>query len=207
MSEKEELLAHISEIKSHLVDKQAFFPYNYNAIFVWSGIALFLTLFMVSMYEQSIVIGSLGTAFVMGVGFVSEGIMTKRVNRDYDIEDCTLRQRFIMQTFLMLSLFLIVLSATLAIYKLYIPIYLTWLFLISMGFFALGFVLNIKAFMNLARFNVTLSIFMLGMGWYQEHLVGSDSICFRIVQAVLIVGLTILPSLIAWKLKKGTLGV
>ena len=158
MSEKEELLAHISEIKTHLVDKQAFFPYNYNAIFVWGVIALFLTLFMVSMYEQSIPTGLLGTAIVMGIGFIVEGVITKRVNRSYDIEDCTLRQRFITQMFLMLSLFLIVLSATLAIYELYIPIYLTWLFLISIGFFALGFVLNIRAFMNLARFNISLSI-------------------------------------------------
>ncbi|MEN8304502.1 MAG: hypothetical protein ABFQ64_10575 [Campylobacterota bacterium] len=202
MSEKEEVLQQISDIKNHLVDKQPFFPYNYNAIFVWSAIALFLTLFMVPMYEKGVIFGSIVVTVLMTLGFISEGVMTKKVNRSYDIEECTLRQRFIMRNFMMISFFLIVLSATLATYKLYIPIYLTWLFLISLGYFAVGFVLNIKWFTYISQFNIYLAITLLAFGWQREHLVGSDSICFRLVQAAVIFGLSIVPAIIAWKQKK-----
>jgi len=202
LSQRDEALQHISAIKNHLVDKETFFPYNYNAIFVWSLIALVLTLFMVAMYEQGIIMGSIMVTALMGLGFISESVMTKKVNKNYDIAECTLRQRFIMKNFLMLSAFLIVLSATLATYKLYIPIYLTWLFLISMGYFAVGFVLNIRWFSYIAQFNIYLAITLLAFGWQREHLVGSDSICFRIVQGATILGLSLVPAIIAWKQKK-----
>jgi len=47
MSEREEALRQISEIKSHLIDTERFFPYNYNACHIWSAIAVILTLGMV----------------------------------------------------------------------------------------------------------------------------------------------------------------
>jgi len=40
MSEKEEALQQISEIKSHLIDKQSFFPYNYNACYIMGRVSL-----------------------------------------------------------------------------------------------------------------------------------------------------------------------
>ena len=202
MSEKDEILEHISAIKNHLVDKQTFFPYDYNATYVWSIIALILTVMMPTMYQEGILYGT-GVLFVlMTIGFVSEGKMTKKVNKSYDIEDCTIRQRFIFSNFMMLSFFLIVLSATLAKYELYIPIYLSWLFLISIGYFAVGHVLNIKRFSKMAKFNVSLAIILLGVGSYQGHLVGTGSNCFYVVQGAVILGLAILPALIAWHQKR-----
>ena len=47
MSEKDEALKHLSEIKSALIDKDSFFPYNYNALIVWGVIGMILTIFMV----------------------------------------------------------------------------------------------------------------------------------------------------------------
>jgi len=200
--EKEEALRQISEIKNHLVDKQTFFPYNYNAIYVWSVIAIILTLSMTTLYEKGILFGSAVVFAMVSIGFIAEGVMTKKVNKSYDIDDCTIRQRFIMKNFIMISAFLIVLSATLASYKLYIPIYLSWLFLVSLGFFAIGYVLNIPMFSKMAQFNIWLSIILLAIGWYKGHLVGSDSDCFMKVQFALILGLAILPTIIAWKQKK-----
>jgi len=130
---KDEALEHLSAIRNHLVDKQIFFPYNYNAMYVWSVIALILTFSMVPIYENSIASGTAIVFVLITIGFIAEGGMTKKVNKTYDIDDCTVRQRFIMTNFMMMSLFLIVLSAVLAMYKLYVPIYLSWLFLVSMG--------------------------------------------------------------------------
>lgn len=202
MSEKDELLEHISAIKNHLVDKQIFFPYNYNATYVWSIIALILTLIMVPMYENSITYGT-GVVFVLIIiGFIAEGGMTKKINKTYDIEDCTVRQRFIMKNFMMISWFLIVMSAVLAMHKLYIPIYLSWLFLISLGYYAVGYVLNIRRFSKMAQFNIVLSIVLLAIAGYNEHLVGTDSNCFRVVQGAVLIGLAVLPAMIAWHQKK-----
>jgi hypothetical protein len=200
--EKKEALRQISEIKHHLVDKQTFFPYNYNAIYVWSIIAVILTFSMASLYEEGIFFGSAVIFGLVSIGFIAEGLMTKKVNKSYDIEDCTIRQRFVMKNFIMIATFLIVLSATLASYKLYIPIYLSWLFLISLGYFAVGYVLNIPLFAKMAQFNIWLSIILLTIGLNLGHFVGSESSCFKYVQAAVILGLAIFPSIIAWKQKK-----
>ena len=202
--QKEEALEHLSAIRNHLVDKQIFFPYNYNATYVWSAIAIALTFMMVPMYEHSIVIGT-GFVFVLiSVGFISEGMMTKKVNKSYDIEDCTIRQRFIMKNFMMMSWFLIVMSAALASYKLYVPIYLMWMFLISLGYYAIGYVLNIRLFSKMAQFNIVLAIMLLALATVKEHLMGKDSDCFVLVQGAVLLGLAVLPAMIAWQqIKEG----
>lgn len=203
MTPKDEALKQISEIKDHLIDKQHFYPYNYNAIFVWSAIAVVLTFIMAPLYEtKGIVAGTVVVFVLMFIGFMFEGFLTKQMNKSYDIEDCTKRQRFVMKNFIMISSFLIVLSLTLASYKLYIPIYLSWLFLISLGFFAIGFALNIKRFALMAQFNIVIAILLLAVGWQQDHLVGTDSWCFTLVQGFVILGLAVLPSTIAWQQKR-----
>lgn len=200
--EKEEALRQINEIKSHLVDKQTFFPYNYNATYVWSVIAAILTFIVVPMYERSIETGTLILFVLISLGFISEGIMTKKVNKDYDIDDCTIRQQFLMKNFMMISFFLIILSTILAQYKLYIPMYLSWLSLISIGFFSMGHVLNIKPFSIMAQFNILVSMILLSVALYQENLAGTDNNYFYVVQFMLILGLSIIPFMIAWKQKK-----
>jgi len=199
---KDEALEHLSAIRNHLVDKQIFFPYNYNATYVWSVIALILTFIMVPIYANGIASGTAIVFVLITIGFIAEGGMTKKVNKTYDIEDCTVRQRFIMKNFMMMSLFLIVLSETLAMHKLYIPIYLSWLFLVSVGYYAVWYVLNIRLFSKMAQFNIVLSIILLAMAGYNDHLVGTDSNCFRVVQGAVLLGLAILPALVAWKQKK-----
>jgi len=201
LDERAEALRQISEIKNHLVDKQTFFPYNYHAIYVWSVLGFILTFVMIPAYEESIVFGTVTIFIVIMLGFVSEGLMTKKENQQYDIDDCTLRQRFIIKNFMMISLFLIVLSSTLARYELYIPIYLSWIFLISIGYFSVGYVLNIPRFSQMAQVNIFVSLFLLAMGGYMGHLVGTDSSCFLFVQLYVVLGLSIFPAMIAWQQK------
>ena len=201
--EKAQALQQINDIKNHLVDKQTFFPYNYRATYVWAVIALVLTFIMIPMYETSVLQGTIVTFVFITIGFVTEGIMTKKVNQSYDIEDCTHRQQFIMKSFVMLSVFGIVLSMVLAEVGLYIPIFLLWLFLCSVGYFSVGFVLNIKKFSQVARFNILSSTVLLGIGYFNHTLDGKSSYLL-VVQIFVVLGLTVMPSIVAWQqIKEG----
>ncbi|CAA6809871.1 MAG: Unknown protein [uncultured Sulfurovum sp.] len=202
MSEKDEVLQQISEIKSHLVDKEAFFPYNYSACHVWSIIAVVLSLSMVSAYEYSILFGSVMMFVLISIGFMVEGSLTKKVNESYDIDDCTKRQRFIMMTFLMMSLFLILMSSVFASYKLYSLGLISWLFIISLGYFSIGFVLNIQRFSKMAQFNMIAALVLLAIGVYFELLLGYDSLYYTMVQATVIFGLAVVPTSIAYHQRK-----
>jgi hypothetical protein len=207
MSEKEKVLQQISDIKSHLIDRDTFFPYNYNACYVWSIIAMFLTLGMVSMYELSIVLGVISTAFLMIFGFIVEGRLTEKVNNDYDIDEFTKRQQFIKKFFFILTLFLILLSSVLATYKLYAVIYLSWLFFISLGYNILGFILNIQRFKIVSEFNMITALILLGIGAFFNLLIGSNTLFLTLLQGVLLLGLTALPAWVAWHQKKVECGV
>ncbi len=196
--EKAQALQQINDIKSHLVDKQTFFPYNYKATYVWAVIAIILTFIMMPMYEASVLQGTVVTFVFITIGFVTEGIMTKKVNQSYDIEDCTHRQQFIMKNFVMLSLFGIVLSMVLAEAGLYVPIFLLWLFLCSVGYYAVGFVLNIKKFSQVARFNILSSTLLLAIGYFNHTLDGKSSYIL-VVQIFVVLGLAVMPSIVAWQ--------
>jgi len=198
MSEKEEVLRQISEIKSHLIDKETFFPYNYNACHVWSVIAVVLTLSMMPTYQYSIVLGGTLTSILIVFGFLVEGSLTKKENESYDIDDCTKRQQFIMQNFIMLSLFGIVLSILLAQHQLYVVIFLIWLFLIALGQFAVGFVLNVREFSSMAMFNISMALILLALGSY-FNLLEEQGLFFTLVQTVVIFGLAVLPSWVAYR--------
>jgi len=201
--EKEEALRQINEIKSHLVDKQTFFPYNYKATYIWAVIATLLTFIMIPMYEASVLQGTIVTFIFITIGFITEGFLTKKVNESYDIEDCTHRQQFIMKSFLMLSVFGIILSMVLASYKLYAPIFLLWLFLCSVGYFSVGFVLNIKRFSQVAQFNIFAATVLLGIGYFIGVLEGK-SVYLSVVQLFVVLGLAIMPSIVAWQqIKEG----
>lgn len=204
--DKDEVLRQISEIKSHLVDKETFFPYNYKACYVWSAIAVVLTLGIVSVYEYSMIVGTIVMFVLISIGFVVEGILTKRVNEAYDIDDCTKRQRFIMMSFLMISLFLIIVSYFFAMQKLYVLILLFWLFLISFGYTIIGYVMNLNAFSKLGQSNMLVALGLLAMAIYTQNLIGSESQFFMLVQAVTILCLAVIPTYIAWHQEKQEVG-
>ena len=197
--EKEEALRQINDIKSHLVDKQTFFPYNYKATIVWAILASVMTFLMIPLYESSILLGTVVSFVLITFGFVIEGIMTKKVNESYDIEDCTRRQQFIMKTFVLMSFFMIAISAVFAKYQLYVPMLLIWLFMISLGYFSVGFVLNIERFSQMARFNMLAAVLLLVVAYMNDTLEGASGIFLLFIQLFLVLGLTIMPAMIAWQ--------
>ncbi|MCK4441792.1 MAG: hypothetical protein KAU90_07275 [Sulfurovaceae bacterium] len=182
--------------------EEAFFPYNYNACHAWAVIAVILTLVMIPAYEFSIALGT-GVMFVLiTIGFVVERSLTKKVNASYELNECTKRQEFIMNNFLMITIFLIVLSTVLAMQQLYVVIYVAWLFLISLGYFVIGFVLNIRDFTKMAQLNMITSLTLLVVGTYFNLLGDINTLFVRLTQAMVIFGLTIVPSWVAWKQQK-----
>ena len=207
MSEKEKVLQQISDIKSHLVDRDTFFPYNYNACYVWSIIAMLFTLGMISMYEFNITLGVSSTVVLILFGFIIEGQLTKKINNNYDIEEFTKRQLFIKKFFFFTTLFLILISSVLATYKLYAVIYLSWLFFISLGYNVLGFILNIQRFKIVSEFNMITALILLGVGAFFNLLIGSNTLFLTLLQGVLLLGLTALPAWVAWHQKKVECGV
>jgi len=201
--EKAQALRQIHEIKHHLVDKQAFFPYNYRATYVWSLITILMTFTMIPLYTMSILYGTLVSFILISIGFVIEGILTKKVNQSYDIEACTLRQQFIMKSFIMIAFFMIIMTAVLASYKLYVPIFLLWFFLVSLGYFSIGFVLNIQGFRQMAQFNMLVSIFLLAIGLI-NHKIEDTHTYIWVIQIFVILGLSVMPSIIAYQqIKEG----
>jgi hypothetical protein len=202
MSEKEEALQHLSEIKSVLVDKDSFFPYNYNALIVWGVIGMVLSLFMTHMLKQSVFYGTIFSVVLFTIGFVIEGFLTKKVNADYDIDDCTHRQRFIMVMFTALTLFGVVMTALLAKYSLLFPIYALWIFLCGLGHYAVGFVLNIKLFKISSALEVGISLLMLVAMYFVKDLSNLDSLEHYIFQGLTFLLLGIVPILMGRKLKE-----
>jgi uncharacterized membrane protein YiaA len=74
---------------------------------------------------------------------------------------------------------------------------LLWLFLISLGYFSIGFILNIKLFTQMAQLNIAISFLLLTIGIFFDILLGTDSLFFTLTQAVAIFGLAIAPAWVA----------
>ena len=199
---KEEALAHLDAIKSVLVDKDAFFPYNYNALIVWGVIATIMTFVMPPLMKASVLQGTLFSLFMMGVGFAIEAFLTKRVNEDYDIESCTRKQRFIVSTFTLLSLFAVVMSALLAKHDLIVPLFMVWMFLCGFGHFVVGYVLNIRLFTFAGYLSTGTAILLLVISLFMNDPGSLDSIFFYFAQGVTVALLGVIPVLMAFKLKK-----
>ncbi len=200
--QKEDALQHLSEIKSVLVDKDAFFPYNYNALIVWGIVGMIMTLFMGVMLKSSLLYGAIFSIVVMTVGFMIEGFLIKKVNQSYDIEDCTKKQKFISIMFSMLTLFAISLSVLLAKYDLIIPAYIVWIFLMGVGHFILGFILNIKIFTLTSYLKMSIAILVMVATLFIDDLGNLNSTFFYFIQGITFALLGVLPILIGRKLKK-----
>jgi predicted neutral ceramidase superfamily lipid hydrolase len=205
--EKEEILQQITDIKTYLIDRQTFFPYDYRAYYVWGFISMVLVLMMVPMYKVGIVEANLVLVGLLFTGFLVEGALIKRVNKNYDIEACTTKQASFMKMFILLSLFLVGLSTILAIYNLYIPILLSWLFFVSLSQYIVGVVLQITYMQKLFLASMSLAIVLLFIAILTNTLQGVESPFFRVVQLSTIVGLSFFISLVAWRQRKEQLSV
>ncbi len=202
MSEKEEALQHLSAIKSVLVDKDSFFPYNYTAIMIWGVIGMVLTLLMLPLLHYSLLLGTLFSLSLFALGFIVEGFLTKKVNDAYDIEDCTRRQRFIMMMFLAVTLFGVVMTALLAKGGLYYPIYAMWMFLCGLGHYSVGFVLNMKIFKISSTIEIVLALLMLIVMLFLDDLAILESNWHYLFQGMTFLFLGVMPIMIGRKLKE-----
>ena len=202
MSEKNEALEHLKAIKSVLIDKDSFFPYNYNALIVWGVIGTVMTFVMPTLIKSSLLYGTLFSLVMMTLGFMVEGFLIKKVNADYDIESCTNKQKFISKTYTFLTLFAVVLSALLAKYDLIIPLFALWLFLCGMGDFAVGYVLNIRIFSLVSYLSIGTSILLLIGALFATDLSNLSSTYFYISEALSFLLLGIAPMIIGKKLKE-----
>jgi len=200
--QKEKVLAHLHEIKSVLIDKDSFFPYNYNALIVWGVIATIMTFVMPPLMKSSVLQGTLFSLFIMGAGFVIEAFLTKKVNENYDIDNCTRKQRFIASTFTILTIFAITMSAFLAKYDLIVPLFMLWMFLCGFGHFVVGYVLNIRLFTLAGYLSMAAGIVLLAVGFFMNDPSSLDSGFFYFAQGVSFAVLGVVPILIAMKLKK-----
>ncbi len=202
MSEKDEALQHLSEIKSALVDKDSFFPYNYNALVVWGVIGMIMTMVMPGLLKSSVLQGTIFSFVLMSIGFIIEGFLTKRVNKDYDIESCTKKQHFIATIYTIMTFFAIALSALLAKYNLIIPVFAIWMFVCGVGDFAVGFVLNIKLFTYASYIMIGMSLLILTFSYFMGDLGDLGSGFFYFAQGMTFATLGLLPIMIARKLQK-----
>lgn len=200
--EKAEAIQHLSAIKLALVDKDVFFPYNYNALLVWGVIGMLMALFMGILLKISVLYGTVFSFVMMTSGFIIEGFLTKEVNKNYDIESCTQKQKFIATLFTIITFFAISLAALLAKYELIVPAYIIWIFLCGVGYFAIGFVLNIKIFVSFAKLKMVVAFLLMSVSYFVANLGDIGSVYFYFVQGVTFVLLGIVPIYIGQKLKK-----
>ncbi len=202
MPEEEKLVQHLHEIKQILVEKEAFFPYNYTALIVWGLLGAVMTLVMPKLLAHSVLYGTLFSICMMGMGFWIESRLTRRVNADYEIENSTAKQRFVFMSFLFLLGFAVLVSAFLAEYRLIVPVFTVWLFACGFGHFVVGYVLNMSLFTVVSYLKMGAGALLLTAALFVEHLDATNTPFFYFVQGVTLLLLGVVPVWMGWKLKK-----
>ena len=203
MSEKDEALQKVDSIKSILEDTK-FFPYNYNALISWGIISIILVIIFPELLKNNLSYGIGFLVFMLAIGFFIEGFLIKKENINYDIKKCTTKQRFIFRTYLLSSLFGVALSALLAKYGLFLPIYMLWIFICGMGNFVSGYTINQKLFTNAGICSMLLAIILLIVSLFVVDLSNLDSMFARISQIIAAFSLGVIPIYIALTMKKET---
>jgi len=152
--------------------------------------------------KSSMLYGTVFSFVMMTLGFVVEGFLTKRVNKNYDIENCTKKQKFIATLFTIITFFVISLVALLAKYDLIISAYIIWIFLCGVGYFAIGFILNISIFISFSKLKMVVVFLLMSASYFVSDLSSLNSAYFYFVQGITFVLLGIVPIYIGQKLKK-----
>ena len=201
MSEKDEALQHLDGISS-VLDDQKFFPYNYNALISWGVISVALSLFLPMLLKNTLLYGSLFLILLVGVGFFIEGFLIKKENINYDIDNCTKRQKFIFRIYLFTSLFGIAMSILLAKFQLLIPIFMLWMFICGLGNIVVGYTINKKLFSYTGFFVVSLAILLVFASVFVLDLSSIDSMFFRLTQLATIISIGVVPIFLAIVIKK-----
>ncbi len=201
MSEKDEAIRYLDGIRSVLEDRH-FFPYNYNALISWGIISIILTIVFPEILKNSLLYGMVFLVFMLSLGFIIEGFLIKKENINYDITDCTKKQKFIFYIYILASLFGVTLTLLLAKYQLFIPIYILWIFICGFGNFVVGYTINVQLFKKVGFLSVAFSIVLMGICIVVDDLSTLESVFARVVQLFTILFLGLVPIYIANIMKK-----
>ncbi len=202
MANKEEVLQHLHEIKSALVDKDTFFPYNYNALIIWGVIGMTMTLVFPYLMAKSTMQGVIFAIVVMAGGFIIESFLTKMVNENFDLESCTKKQRFIATLYGVSVSFAIVMSVLLTQHGVMTPVFMVWIFMCGLADFVVGFVLNLRLFTRVGYLHIASAMVLLIVSLFIEDVRSMDTPFFYLAQGVTFALLGVIPVLMGRKLKE-----
>ncbi|MCH9812518.1 MAG: hypothetical protein K0U47_01080 [Epsilonproteobacteria bacterium] len=147
MDQKEEAIKQINTIKESLVDSQKFVPYAPNALIMWGIVTGILFLFTQEVIERfGIVSGGLFLAIFISVSAYMESKMIRKINKKYEVEALTRKQKFIESIYIFISIFAILMTAILFKAGAINLIYVVWIFLIGLTSYIAGHILNQKSF-------------------------------------------------------------
>ncbi len=145
--EKKEALKQINQLKESLVDNKKFVPYDPNALIMWGFVTSILFLFAQEILEKfGIVAGALFLASFISVSALIEHNMTKKVNKKYEIEALTKKQKFMESIYMFQSLFAILMTVVLVQAEAMNLIYVIWIFVIGFTSYTAGHIMNQKSF-------------------------------------------------------------
>ncbi|GEM_PF-1708046 len=198
---RDEVLGHLSDIKSVLDDKR-FFPYDYNALIVWGIVSILLSIFLLPILKSSLMLGMVFLFAMLILAFAIEGLLIKKENVSYDIERCTDKQKFIASCYMLASLFGVVMTLLLAKHELLVPIYMIWIFICGLGNFIVGYTINMSLFTKSGYVSITISVILLAISFGIDDLYNIESIFARVAQFMTILLLGVVPIWQALIIKK-----
>ena len=164
MENKQDILKHLNEIHTSLLDSEKFMPYDYNAIIMWGAISSVLFLFGGYAFENSTLTGFLFLSLFLGGGIFIERKMIAKENVKHELENLTKIQKFFEQTLGAAIVMGILLSVLLVEHALVEYVYLTWIFLIGFCVYVIGFTLNSKPFLNNGKLSIVVSLVLFSLG-------------------------------------------
>ncbi len=165
---KEDLLKRLDEIHEALAESRKFVPYDCKMLIVWGVIALSLIVFAEPLFRERVAYGMVFLVGMILLGFAIEYLLTKKENRKYDLAEFTKLQRFAEVVYGFNVIFGIVLSVIFVKFHLVGYAYLSWVFLLGVSGYMLGFVINSKSYLNHGKISVVASLILLIVNLFQE---------------------------------------
>lgn len=176
MSDKEEALEHIKEIKSVLADSSKFVPYDGNIFFSWAFVGGIMLYFGPQMFDLSTLTGVIFLTLGFGIGFSIEGFLVKKVNKLHDIEIYTPIQKNIEYAYSIMAIFAIILTAIFFSAGVKGLIYPTWIFAIGFPGFLGGLAVKCKTFSLVSLLTITVSLLMFIHLAFYIDMINSNSL-------------------------------
>ena len=165
---KEEVLKQIDGIQKALIESKKFVPYDSKMLIGWGVIAISLFTFAEPLLRERLMYGIFFLVGMIFFGFAIEYLLTKKENRKYDLKHFTKLQKFAELIYGFNVLFGIVLSIVFVKFQLVGYAYLSWVFLLGISGYVLGFVINSKSYLNHGKISMIASLILMIINLFQE---------------------------------------